>query len=162
MLILMHSRRGVMSIDILWHTKRAALYCNDLALSEVTFCLIHSTKQGSCRYCWNAFSGKKRRVSSSFRCSLCKVILCRQCMGHYHTWVKEWFFNVKNITFTQCCWRVHLCVLLALSIHVVAALSWFEFAQINSSQNRIVIKAYELRVSTRRYTTLHRTFGLTS
>ena len=45
-------------------------------------------KQGRCRYCWNAFGVKKRRVSSSFRCSLCKVILCRQCMGLYHTWLK--------------------------------------------------------------------------
>ena len=46
-------------------------------------------KQGSCRYCWNAFSGKRPRVTSSYRCSLCKVILCRQCMGMYHAWVGE-------------------------------------------------------------------------
>ena len=46
-------------------------------------------KQGQCRYCWNACSDRKVRVSSSYLCSLCKVILCRQCMAPYHAWVME-------------------------------------------------------------------------
>ena len=40
-----------------------------------------------CKYCWNGRTPRRRR-ESIYRCSLCKVHVCKTCNHSYHEWLK--------------------------------------------------------------------------